>query len=300
MKFKVPYISIDEAGHVTSLSDTELTMPSISLTNGEGNVVTGLSLNATSGAFTETKANVGTLVITGYTIAQAGAALAATDSINVAFGKLEKRLKTIEDDYLTASALTPYATAQTIADTYLTQNDASTTYLTQSNASTTYLTQTDASTTYLSQSDASTTYLTQNDAATTYQPVEDPTDPYTVQSYVDDAVADAIAEIGRNYQLTLLPITFTAAYNNNKIEVEVGEFDGQGTVWLQVYDNNESDWVTISESARAIGDDPINYTIEENGTYRIGIKRQYNGSEIISYSESIIVNDIISPEPEGE
>jgi hypothetical protein len=57
-------------------------------------------------------------------------------------------------------------------------------------------------------------------------------DPYTVQSYVDDAVADAIAEIGRNYQLTLIPITFTATYDNGTIEVEVEDFDGQGTVWL--------------------------------------------------------------------
>ena len=298
MKFKVPYISIDEAGHVTSLSDIELTMPSISLSNGTGNVVTSLSLNTTNGAFTETRADIGTLLITGYAIAQAGSALAATDSLNAALGKLEKRLKTIEDDYLTASALTPYATAQTIADTYLTQSDASSTYLTQNDASSTYLTQNDASSTYLTQSDASTTYLTQSDAATIYQPVEDPTDPYTVQSYVDDAVADAIAEIGRNYQLTLIPITFTAAYDNSTIEVEVEDFDGQGTVWLQVYDNEESDWITVSESAQAAGDDPITYTIEENGTYRIGVKRQYNGSEIISYSESIIVNDIVPSEPE--
>ena len=178
MKFKVPYLSIDEGGHVTSLTDTELTMPSISLTNGTGNIVTGLSLNSTSGAFTETKANVGTLAITGYVIASAAQALAEADSINTAFGKLEKRLKIIEDDYLVSTDLSPYATAQTISNTYLTNTEAQA---------------------YLTQTDASSTYLAQTDAATTYQEIEDPTDPYAVKSYVDDAVADAIAEIGRNY-----------------------------------------------------------------------------------------------------
>jgi len=140
MKFKVPYLSIDEAGHVIALSDTELTMPSISLTNGTGNVVTGLTLNSTNGSFIETKANIGNLTITGYTIATTSNSLAEADTLNAALGKLEKRIQVIESDYLKAAALNPYLLSDTAAETYLSKTDASTTYLTKTDASSTYLT----------------------------------------------------------------------------------------------------------------------------------------------------------------
>jgi len=124
MQFAVPYLAADEAGHVTSLSETTITIPSISLTNGTGNVVTGLSLNTTNGAFTETKANIGTLSLIDYSVAETSAALMANDTLNTALGKLEKRLTVIESDYLKAAALNPYITKTAVADTYLTKIDA--------------------------------------------------------------------------------------------------------------------------------------------------------------------------------
>jgi hypothetical protein len=67
-----------------------------SLTNGTGNVVTQITLtDAAKGAFTETRANVGTLDITGYAkpTTLSNQALSATESLNTALGKLEYRLE---------------------------------------------------------------------------------------------------------------------------------------------------------------------------------------------------------------
>lgn len=288
MKFKVPYLSIDEAGHVTALTDTELTMPSISLTNGTGNVVVSLALNTTSGAFTETRANIGTLEITGYAVATTSAALAATDTLNAALGKLEKRLNVIENDYLVAADLNPYLLSQTAADTYLTKTDATNTYLTQTNAASTYLSQTDASSTYLTQTDATNTYLTQTDAASTYQAKEDSEDPYAITSYVDQAVADAVAAIERNYSLTLIAPTVNTAYAENTITVTVNSFDGTGSIWLEKNDIMVSAITTIDENELP------SYPIAENGTYRVAVQRNYNGATIIGYSSNIIVDDIVT------
>ncbi len=88
--FNIPTIGIDNLGHVTTLSTKTVTIPNITLTNGTGDLVTGLTYS--NGAFTENKANVGTLAITGYSIASTASALAATDTLNVALGKLEKKI----------------------------------------------------------------------------------------------------------------------------------------------------------------------------------------------------------------
>lgn len=88
--FNIPTIGIDNLGHVTTLSTKTVTIPNITLTNGTGDLVTGLTYS--NGAFTESKANVGTLAITGYSIASTASALAATDTLNVALGKLEKKI----------------------------------------------------------------------------------------------------------------------------------------------------------------------------------------------------------------
>ena len=88
--FDIPTIGIDQLGHVSALSTKTVKIPNITLTNGTGNVVTGISYN--NGAFTESKANIGTLVITGYGIASAASSLAETDTLNSALGKLEKQI----------------------------------------------------------------------------------------------------------------------------------------------------------------------------------------------------------------
>ena len=87
--FKALSVSIDAKGHVAQLAEHTVTLPTPSLTNGTGNVVTGLTLEPTTGALTEKKANVGTLALTGYTTASSISAMPiATDSINTAIQKL--------------------------------------------------------------------------------------------------------------------------------------------------------------------------------------------------------------------
>lgn len=301
MKFKVPYLSIDEAGHVIALSDTELTMPSISLTNGTGNVVTGLTLNSTNGAFIETKANIGNLTITGYTIATTSNSLAEADTLNAALGKLEKRIQVIESDYLKAAALNPYLLSDTAAETYLSKTDASTTYLTKTDASSTYLTQTDATSTYLSKTDASTiyltktdatdTYLTKTDASTAYQAKENAEDPYAITSYVDQAITDAIAAIARNYSLTLIAPEVSATYAENTITPSVNAFDGEGTIWLEKIEDSIA--TAVTEVAQVNTDELPTYPIDANGTYRVCVERTYNGSTVKGMSEEIVVDDIV-------
>lgn len=87
--FKALSASIDAKGHVAQLAEHTITLPTPSLTNGTGNVVTGLTLEPATGALAESKANVGTLALTGYTTASSISAMPmATDSINTAIQKL--------------------------------------------------------------------------------------------------------------------------------------------------------------------------------------------------------------------
>lgn len=90
--FKVLSAGIDQAGHVASLEEHDVTIPLPSLTNGTGQIVTGLSLIDSTGAFTETKANLGTIALTGYTLGTDNTAIAETDTLNDAISKLENQV----------------------------------------------------------------------------------------------------------------------------------------------------------------------------------------------------------------
>ena len=92
--FKVPYFGVDEAGHVKTQSEHTVTIPLPSLTDGTGDVMTGLALVPTEGKFTVTKANVGTLKISDFTLGENGEAISNTDSINTAFAKLQVQMNT--------------------------------------------------------------------------------------------------------------------------------------------------------------------------------------------------------------
>ena len=98
--FKVLSAGIDQTGHVSSLADHTVKIPLPSLTDATtGNIVTGLSLVAADGAFTLTKANVGTLALTGYTAPteRNTNVLAASDTINDAFAKVQSYLYNLTD-----------------------------------------------------------------------------------------------------------------------------------------------------------------------------------------------------------
>ena len=96
--FKVLSAGIDHTGHVKDLNEHEVTIPLPKLINEDtGNVVTGLSLTDTEGKFTLSKKNVGTLALTGYTgpTSNATQTLAATDTINGAFKKVQSYLNSL-------------------------------------------------------------------------------------------------------------------------------------------------------------------------------------------------------------
>ena len=86
----------DSKGHQFTSKTHTVKIPLPSLTSGTGNVVTRIALtDATKGAFTETRANVGTLAMTGYAkpTTLSNQSLLATESLNTALGKLEYRLE---------------------------------------------------------------------------------------------------------------------------------------------------------------------------------------------------------------
>ena len=76
-------------GHIFSVGTTTVKIPNITFTGGIGNVVTELTYN--NGAFTLSKANIGTLAITGYTAVTNGH-ISATDSLNSALNKLDSAI----------------------------------------------------------------------------------------------------------------------------------------------------------------------------------------------------------------
>lgn len=104
----IPAFSVDETGHVKkNIATQTITLPSISLTSGTGNLVTGLALTPDTGAFVASNANVGTLALTEY-VNDTNNLISATDSINGAFKKLVDGLATE-----TAGAATALANAKT-------------------------------------------------------------------------------------------------------------------------------------------------------------------------------------------
>ena len=103
--FEVPYIEIDEAGHVISVSSHTVTQHGLKyVADGTGNVITGLKLEPATGVFTETKENVGTLLLAGYTKNDDNANVADTDSINGAFSKLQTQI--LEEKAARSKAIT--------------------------------------------------------------------------------------------------------------------------------------------------------------------------------------------------
>ena len=61
-------------------------------------IITDLVVREDGQAFVATRENVGNFALTGYTIASTAADIAATDTVNQAFGKLQAKLnKEIED-----------------------------------------------------------------------------------------------------------------------------------------------------------------------------------------------------------
>lgn len=93
--FNVPYITVDAAGHITGLSAHTVKIPNGSLTDAAANgadVITQLSFTASSGALSTTRANIGSLLLTGYQIASSTGSVESSDTLNSALGKLQYQI----------------------------------------------------------------------------------------------------------------------------------------------------------------------------------------------------------------
>lgn len=288
MTFSVPYMSTDEAGHITALATTTITIPKTSLTDADAataNVITGLSLTQNTGAFVVSRTNLGALTLNTYTaVSGANDTLVSSDTLSSALNKLVTRIHAEEDARATAitDAISDEVTRvdQKIADDI----EAAVSAEAQARLDAGYLISSDLS-----------PYLTSDLAAQTYQtkPV-DATDPFALQSEVATAVSDAINDLLANYTLALIPPTInTINYDNNTITVTLNEFEGQGTSGLQTYDGTQ--WNTDLATIRTIANNTVTYAITENGTYRVAVKREYQDHESeLTYSTQVVVDDIVN------
>lgn len=91
--FKVPYISIDEAGHTTLLDDHLVTIPIGShIPDTDGNVIVDFSMTPATGATTDTREYVGNLTLTQFVQGTDNTDVASADTINEAFSKVQKQI----------------------------------------------------------------------------------------------------------------------------------------------------------------------------------------------------------------
>lgn len=96
--FKSYNFGIDEKGHInnTKTSSVNITMPSLSITDGAtGNVLTSLKVSADGQSIVANSSDVGTLTLASYAV-QGDSKLAANDSINKAFGKLQGQINALD------------------------------------------------------------------------------------------------------------------------------------------------------------------------------------------------------------
>ncbi len=108
-QFDIPKLSHDNAGHISGVGKYSIKLPQPSVTpNNAGNVMTGISVNSSTGIFTQDKVNIGTLGIAEFSVdpdeVNAGNAytLKTNDSINDAFKKLQDRIKIEETNRASA------------------------------------------------------------------------------------------------------------------------------------------------------------------------------------------------------
>lgn len=91
--FKVLHIGYDDKGHINNSNAYDITLPKVTITNGTGNVVTGLTIDSTTGIITESKNNIANLALTDYVApAQVYTTITAEDTLKSALSKIETTL----------------------------------------------------------------------------------------------------------------------------------------------------------------------------------------------------------------
>ena len=82
----------DEKGHKFESKTHTVKIPELSLSNGTGNVVTGLSLSPTTGAFTETKSNLGAIQLGTFEKGDSSADITDDITLQQALSRLENKI----------------------------------------------------------------------------------------------------------------------------------------------------------------------------------------------------------------
>ena len=93
--FDIPEVKYDEAGHISGVSTHTVTFPKPSLNDlptSTASVITGIQMVGGTLAITQINANVGTRTLTGYSEGTDNTDINDSDSINEAFGKLQKQM----------------------------------------------------------------------------------------------------------------------------------------------------------------------------------------------------------------
>ena len=95
--FNTVFFDVDEKGHVAHAYTTEITLPKGSLSsdytnNNPARVLTGIGFTASSGKISYSQDNVGDLILTGYSTGPNANEVVASDTINDAFGKLQRHI----------------------------------------------------------------------------------------------------------------------------------------------------------------------------------------------------------------
>ena len=314
--FKVPYLTIDEAGHVTAISEHTVTIPLGSIANTDsGNVVTNVSFTNSSNTITINKSYIGDLALTNYTIATTVSDIAATDSINIAFGKIQLALNTLN------SNLSDEATTRANADNDL-NDDLSDEITARENG--------DAALSLIisgdPEDDESTGLIGRINALENANTIEedrigalediindveeeDPEDPNStiivpgLESRVDaleaidiqSMISAAINDIFTNFEMSLKAPLLTIANTNGILSVTVNNASENDilTYQWQTRADSTSDWENIQDATENEYDTTVN---EEYGDFRCVVERSRNSYN--STANAIIT--VLAPEPEPE
>lgn len=93
--FTIPEVKYDETGHIYEVSTHTVKIPLPSLndfTATNASVITGMEMNTNEGEITITMANIGNRYLTDYVKGSNSDAIAATDTVNEAFGKIQVQM----------------------------------------------------------------------------------------------------------------------------------------------------------------------------------------------------------------
>ena len=103
--FNTVFFDVDERGHIAHANQSVITLPKGSLSSDYTNdnparVLTGIGFTASSGKISYSQDNIGNLKLTGYSLASSVEQIDTSDSINSAFGKLQRSINQTNEDLI--------------------------------------------------------------------------------------------------------------------------------------------------------------------------------------------------------